>query len=175
MIKYSVIAMLSIIIAYLLKDSSRSISYSSYEGVLSALMSVSSIVFAIIGAWIAIIYPRALGSFLKEDSEGTKSIEEDTNYLSDLVEIVLVSSFVLMTVLAILVAVPILREVVSENFIIILRQSGLGMIIFLALLQIFSIFRVVLTNYIFLTVLRSNIRNNKFSQIFKRRNKKTAQ
>ena len=175
MIKYFVIAIFSIVIAYFLKDSSKGISYSSYEGVLSALMSVSSIVFAIIGAWIAIIYPRALGHFLKDDSVDTKSITEDTNYLSDLVEIVLVSSFVLMTVLAILVAVPILREVVSESVIVTLRQAGLGMIIFLALLQIFSIFRVVLTNYIFLTVLRANIRGNKFSQVFKRKNHKNAE
>jgi len=74
-----------------------------------------------------------------------------------------------------LVAVPILREVVEGNTIMILRKIGLGVIIFLALLQVFSIFRVVLTNYTFLTVLRSNIRKNKFSQIFKRKNKKTAQ
>jgi len=175
MIKYTVIAFLSALIAYLLRDPSVNIAYSSYEGILSALMNISAIIFAIIGAWIAIIYPRALGSFLNESSVNTENVEKDTNYLSDLVEIVLVSSFVLMAVLTILVAVPILREVVEGNTIMILRKIGLGVIIFLALLQVFSIFRVVLTNYTFLTVLRSNIRKNKFSQIFKRKNKKTAQ
>lgn len=172
MIKYTVIAMLSILVAYLLRDSSINITYSAYEGILTALMSISSIVFAIIGAWIAIIYPRALGNFLKESSVDAKSVEEDTNYLSDLVEIVLVSSFVLMSVLTILVAVPILREVVDVSTIITLRKIGLGLIVFLALLQIFSIGRVVFTNYTFLTVLRSKIRKNKFSQIFLRSNKK---
>jgi len=104
--KYLFVLIVSLILTILLRKISLSIDYESYKDILSTLLNISSIVFAIIGAWIAIIYPKAIGKvFNKSDSKDTKiKIGQDNDgeaYISELVEIAFVSSIVLMCVLII--------------------------------------------------------------------------
>lgn len=172
MVKYIFIIVLSVVLSYCLRGYAVNIDYDDYDDVLNSLMNVSSIVFAIIGAWVAIVYPQALNRLVSSGTEesgresSVSGAEEDANYLSDLIEIVLVSSFVLLCVLSIMVAVPILSEVFSSSVKSLLRVVGFGIVIFLSFLQIFSIARVVLANYYFLRELRDKIKSKKIDGIF---------
>ena len=172
MIKYIFIVIFSVVLAYFLRDYTVRIGYVDYSDVLNALMNVSSIVFAIIGAWVAIVYPQALSRLVSSSTDNSdresslNGASEDANYLSDLIEIVLVSSFVLLCVLSIMVSVPILAEIFSSSVKSLLRVVGFGIVVFLSFLQIFSIARVVLANYYFLRELREKIKSKKIDRKF---------
>src|SRR5690625_5783817 len=97
MIKYLILAIIAAVATYLLKDVVSSLGYSAYQETLAALLNMSSIIFPIIGAWIAIIYPRAIGRAFKGNRVTDKALKDtDTaaDYLSEHVELVLVPAIV---------------------------------------------------------------------------------
>ncbi len=157
MTKYFVLALLSCILTFVSQGVASRLGYESYKETLGALLNISSIVFAIIGAWIAVIYPRAIGRVFKGSSTTELSIREadaDATYLSELVEIVLVSASVLMIVLMIQFGAPVLRELLHGNALQLAKKLAFGVISFLVISQLYAISRVVLANYFFLNELR---------------------
>lgn len=156
MIKYFVVAVITAIATYMLRDTVSSLSYASYKDTLGALMNISSIIFAIIGAWIAIIYPRAIGRVFKGQAvtEVLNEADSDANYLSNLVEIVMVSALVLMIVLLIQFVAPIARIFVQNDSILYAKYALFYVISMLTFSQLYAIFRVILANYFFLNELR---------------------
>lgn len=157
MIKYLLLAAFSAFVTYLLKDTVSSLGYSAYKETLSALLNISSIIFAIIGAWIAIIYPRAIGRAFKGKyiSEQTlKEADTDASYLSELVEIVMVSAIVLMIVLLIQFSTPIIKGLMVGKWFICSKYAAFFVISLLTFSQLYAISRVILTNYFFLNELR---------------------
>lgn len=157
MIKYLILAIVAAIATYLLKDVVSSLGYSAYKETLAALLNMSSIIFAIIGAWIAIIYPRAIGRAFKGESVNDKTLKDadkDADYLSELVEIVMVSAIVLMIVLTIQFAVPIMKELITGNWIEYSKYAAFYIVCLLTLSQLYAVFRVILANYFFLNDLR---------------------
>ncbi len=157
MIKYFVLAVIAMLSTYFLRDNILLLSYSSYKETLSALLNISSIIFAIIGAWIAIIYPRAIGRAFRGKSVTDISIKDantDADYLSELVEIVMVSAVVLMIVLAIQFSVPILKTIQVGAWINSIKYSAFFLVFMLTISQLYAVFRVILANYFFLNELR---------------------
>lgn len=162
MIKYILIAIGAAIATFLFGDNIEKLNYETYKDTLSALLNISAIIFAIIGAWIAIIYPRAIGKAFKSESNETKSEndkkleenESDADYLSELVEIVLVSAFVLMFVLIIQFSVPVIKPIIAGESTKLLKYSIFYVVFLLTLSQLYAIFRVILANYFFLNKLR---------------------
>lgn len=168
MIKYLLVLAVSGLVTYLARDSLPVASYDSYKEVLGALLNISSIIFAIIGAWIAIIYPRAIGRVFGNKSAFASKLAEaqqDAGYLSELVEIVLVSAIVLMIVLATQFSFPLLSEALagSENSYV--KSSVFFVITTLTLAQLQAIFRVILTNYFFLNEIRSKNKNAQIDKL----------
>ena len=111
--KYLILTIIAIVATFLLKDVAALLGYSAYKETLGVLQNISSIIFAIIGAWIAIIYPRAIDRTFKGNSVKDISIKEadsDANYISELVEIVMVSAVVLMFVLTIQFLAPLIKQ-----------------------------------------------------------------
>lgn len=164
MIKYLILAIIAAIATYLLKDVVSSLGYSAYKETLAALLNMSSIIFAIIGAWIAIIYPRAIGRAFKGRSVNDKALKDadtDADYLSELVEIVMVSAIVLMIVLTIQFAVPIIKELVTGRWIEYSKYAAFYIVSLLTLSQLYAVFRVILANYFFLNDLRKKNVNGK--------------
>lgn len=170
MIKYLLFAIATALLTYLLRDSLAVLKYDAYKDTLSALLNVSSIIFAIIGAWIAIIYPRAIGRAFASKSINNPEIKEaegDANYLAELVEIVMVSAVVLMAVLSIQFSVPIMKELLEPS---ILQYAKFGIFFIIAMLtfaQLHAVFRVILANYFFLNQLRSKNVNGKVDVLHK--------
>lgn len=159
--KYLVFAALTALITYFLRDTIAVLSYASYKDTLGALMNISSIIFAIIGAWIAIIYPRAIGRVFKGQpvDEVKRNADSDADYLSNLVEIVMVSALVLMCVLSIQFVVPIAITFFVNESIIYAKYALFFIITILTISQLYAISSVILANYFFLNELRNkNIR-----------------
>lgn len=157
MIKYLVLAIISAIATYFLRDAVSSLDYAAYKDTLGALLNISSIIFAIIGAWIAIIYPRAIGRVFKGKSVSDKALKEadtDADYLSELVEIVMVSAIVLMVVLSIQFIVPIAKSLILESWVVYSKNTAFFVVSLLTLSQLYAVFRVILANYFFLNDLR---------------------
>jgi Na+/H+ antiporter NhaC len=166
MIKYIVLLIVSGITSYFLRDYTNSLSYDDFKPTLSTLLTISSIIFAIIGAWIAIIYPKSLTrSFRDNSTEEQIDHDKEASYLAELVEIVMVSAVVLMIVLAIQLTVPILKELSFSNSLKTLKHIGFFTIITLCFSQFFAIFRVIITNYVFLNKLRSEKLNKKTDKL----------
>ncbi|AEG02860.1 hypothetical protein [Methylomonas methanica] len=157
MIKYLALTIISGIATYLLRDTVSSLGYSAYKDTLGALLNISSIIFAIIGAWIAIIYPRAIGRAFKGKNvsdQVLKDADTDADYLSELVEIVMVSAIVLMIVLSIQFAVPIAKGLIVGNWVCYSKYTAFFVVSLLTLSQLYAVFRVILANYFFLNDLR---------------------
>lgn len=138
--------------SYLTYGELESFSSDSFLKVMGVLLNVSSIVFAIIGAWIAIIYPSLLkGVEVTERSAASKQIHEsagDANYLSELFQIVLQSSVVIIFAIVVQVGLPILQAYSYFSIDMKLVKSVAVFIMsFLALLQINAILSVVHKNF----------------------------
>ena len=170
MIKYLVLAMISAIATYFLRDTVSSLNYSAYKDTLGALLNISSIIFAIIGAWIAIIYPRAIGRAFKGKSVSDKALKEadtDADYLSELVEIVMVSAIVLMVVLSVQFLVPIAKNLILGSWIVYSKYTAFFAVSLLTLSQLYAVFRVILANYFFLNDLRKKNVDGKVDTLHK--------
>lgn len=170
MAKYLILAIVTAVLTYLLSDSLASMKYEAYKDTLSALLNVSSIIFAIIGAWIAIIYPRSMGrAFAGKGIKNTEITEADgdANYLGELVEIVMVSAVVLMVVLSIQLSVPIIKGILSPASLLYGKFGMFYVIAMLTLTQLHAVFRVILANYFFLNQLRSKNANGKIDVLHK--------
>ncbi|TLM79937.1 hypothetical protein ACONUD_00745 [Microbulbifer harenosus] len=157
MIKYGAIAFLAFLATVVLNKAVVTLDYNAYKETLGALLNISSIIFAIIGAWIAIIYPRAIGRVFKGEELNQPAIKEarkDTDYLSQLVEIVLVSALVLMVVLIAQFTVPIIQSMKIQSMEVAFKLFGFFVIALLTFSQLYAISRVILANYFFLNELR---------------------
>lgn len=167
--KYIILIILSGILTFLLRHSIETFQYSIYKDTLDALMNISSIIFAIIGAWIAIIYPKAIGVVFKPTSseKEIKESDADTNYLSELVEIVMVSAIVLMFVLLLKFGVPLASKILPQEYINYGRYIAFFFISTLTFSQLHAIFRVILANYFFLNQLRNKNISSKVERLHK--------
>lgn len=164
MIKYILLSLVTGLLTYSLREHIGDLKYEAYKDTLSALLNVSSIIFAIIGAWIAIIYPRAIGrAFSSKTVQATeiKDAEGDANYLGELVEIVMVSAVVLMAVLSIQFSTPIVKEIIRPTYLLYGKYAIFFVTAMLTFAQLHAVFRVILANYFFLNQLRSKNTNGK--------------
>jgi hypothetical protein len=170
MIKYIILSIVSLIATYLLRDTVSSLGYSAYKDTLGALLNISSILFAIIGAWIAIIYPRAIGRVFKGgdvSEQALKDADTDADYLSELVEIVMVSAIVLMVVLFVQFSVPIAKALIFGKAIIYTKHAAFFIVFLLTMSQLYAVFRVILANYFFLNDLRKKNADGKVDCLHK--------
>lgn len=153
--KYFIILIIAILITWAVYPAYLLIGCKNYDAILQALLNISSIIFAIIGAWIAIIYPKSIiQTFSKEDVKNN-TYHNDTNYLAELVEIVLVSAFVLMIVLTIQFSIPIAQHYTQQlQYKIAFKTIFFFVIALMTTTQLYAILRVIIANYFFLNELR---------------------
>lgn len=155
--------LVSTLLAFYLRKHVPAFSFEDYKDMLNTLVSISSIIFAIIGAWIAIVYPKAIESIVGNQLNFLSLSESDSNadYLADLVEILMVSAVVLISVLFFQFLSPILKILFSGfEYKVFVKFFGFVFLSTLTFLQIYSIFRVVCANYFFL----NNVRNKNLEE-----------
>lgn len=151
----------SIAIGYMSYGSLDSFTSEAFKDVMGVLLNVSSIVFAIIGAWIAIIYPSAIKSAIVDSREvNVKLIHQaakDANYLSQLFDIVLQSAIVIIISITIQVAMPIVQSYDYFSVgIALVKSFAVSFMLFAAFVQINSIVSVVEKNYSLLKKIRDH-------------------
>ncbi|SOC53916.1 hypothetical protein SAMN05421509_10312 [Chromohalobacter canadensis] len=137
-----------------------------FINVLGVLLNISSIIFAIIGAWIAIIFPNAIKSEAGRDrgdvTESLKQTVKDANYLSELFHIVLMSAVVIILVVLAQVAFPLLRAFnYFEADLELLKAFSVVFLLTLTYAQVDSIMIVVSKNFTLLKRVRAQVRHER--------------
>ncbi|MDA5481420.1 hypothetical protein PGS49_12220 [Yersinia intermedia] len=145
-----------------------SYSFSDFSSYTSVLISVSGMVFTIMGIWIAFIYPNALQKIVNPDkienvdfSEGL----EDTKRLESIVGSVLKSA----TVIIILMTIFLLKLIFYKTNIYLsykdfFKYLSLSIIIVLSYAQIEAVFQVILSNIKFIEDLHSKREQNEIDE-----------
>lgn len=152
-------ALIASFIGYLTYGNLKSFDSESFIKVMGVLLNVSAIVFAIIGAWIAIIYPNIIRSAIsgdrEEDYKNIKEAVKDADYLSELFEIVLQSAIVICAAVSVQVVLPIFQAYtyfgLSGSQV---RLAGVVFMVFFSLLQVNAILTVVAKNFAMLSRVR---------------------
>ncbi|RYU59571.1 hypothetical protein [Aliivibrio finisterrensis] len=174
MTKYFMILVIAGVMSWITYPEITAIKYGDYKDLIVALLNVSSIIFAIIGAWIAIIYPKAIGKTFGNNLKSNEFYAHlnenkgDSNYLSELVEIVLVSAVVLICVLIIQFLYPVVRGMGFFGLnVSILKSTGFFILATLTICQLHAVFRVILANYFFLNQLRKKNVDDEIDRLHK--------
>lgn len=127
-----IILFLSFLISFLLPVTD----FSVQEKLHSSLLQLSSIILAITGAWAAIVYPDALQHIIKKDQSKEKITEIDNLIKPMSVSLVILGILILIQLITFILGV--LKDP-NKEMISIAKQINLGILIFLYLLQIYSI------------------------------------
>ena len=174
MLKYFIALGLSILITLFCGEIVLAVDYAQYKDLLGTLFNLSAIVFAIIGAWIAVVFPQTMSKVFAKDVSYAESRAElsheqkNADYLSQLVEVVLASATVLMIIVIIQLVFPVVKQLdFYVNYNSNLKMLGFGLVTFLSLVQLMSLARVVLVNYFFLNQVRNKTVDDKVDQLHK--------
>lgn len=139
---------ISFFISYFFVNDIEVISIKNLSSNIETLLSVSSIVFAVIGAWIALVYPSAIKSIISNIND-IEANEKETNKLAELIQVAITSSLILVF----LIILSLIENLIPENNKYI-NISLFTILTICSLLQIYSVFKVVLMNYHLLHNLR---------------------
>ncbi|ENO1849206.1 hypothetical protein ACA874_002804 [Vibrio vulnificus] len=150
-LKMLIPALVVIVLGVYFRDIIASFKYELFKDVMATLMSLSSIIFAIIGAWVAIIYPRAITRVFvgnQVNKSVVKEAEADNKYLSTLVLVILVSAIILISILLIQLLVPIYLSIPALfKYAAGIKVAGVIVIAILGMLQLVVFFNVLSLNY----------------------------
>lgn len=152
LIRLFICMLLSVSIGWLTYGDLDKFTLDSFVGVMGVLLNVSAIVFAIIGAWIAIIYPSALQAPIigkrAEDADSIVESTKDADYLSELFQIVMQSAFVIIFAVAVQVALPLLKAYSYFDIDMpLVKSAAVSFMVFLAFVQLNAILVVVQKNF----------------------------
>lgn len=148
---YSISLVVCLIFGYFMRSEASSLSFSDYKSLMTTLLNISAIIFAIIGAWIAIIYPSAIKQkFSPTDykvDDFNKAIKQSA-YLRELIEVVLVSALVLFCVLSADYFILILLRVnLTYEFVYYGKAIAFTVVSILTIWQLIAIVKVVKINF----------------------------
>ncbi|WP_199611790.1 hypothetical protein [Flocculibacter collagenilyticus] len=133
--------------------------YSDFKDYLNILLAISSMVFTLMGIWIAFIYPNALQRIAEpnkvEHADFTETLAE-TRRLEGLVGSVMRSALVVLAVMLLfLVKVIFSGFNLPIDLAILCKQGAISLVIVLSILQMESIFYVIYSNVLFVNELHN--------------------
>jgi hypothetical protein len=158
----------SAILTVFIKIFAPSLKADAFDNVLPTLLTSSSVVFAIIGAWIAVIYPELLSSTFKNSAAQSSDLERtevNTDRLSTLVLTGTLSAITLAGVIGVQVFTPVAREVIRDSHHDLLKWIYIYGIVCLCVTQLYSIIKLVSVNYFFLGDLREASNNLRIKRL----------
>lgn len=131
--------------------------YDDYKDFINILVSISGMIFTIMGIWIAFLYPNALSRLANPDKIAAVDFSEtleDTRRLENIVAAVLKSALVMMVALGVSAAKVILYKTLfySTN-IIVFKSLALAILLTITIVQIEAVLSVVLANVRFINEL----------------------
>jgi len=114
----------------------RGVGWQDQERIYQALLQVSAIIFGVMGAWIAILYPKSLGEILRldgQESEQSRRARQLLNAMKWATGIVAAS-------LLVQLIAPLAKEVqYLESRKVLLRGISMGFLTFLVLIQLWTL------------------------------------
>lgn len=133
--------------------------YSDFANYCTLLVSVSGMVFTIMGIWLAFLYPNALQRIVNpktiETVDFTEQLE-DTRRLEAIVGSVLKSSFVMITLLIVyLTKLVLFKSHLYLEFQDVIKNTSLALIIAISYMQIEAVISVILANVMFINDLHN--------------------
>lgn len=131
--------------------------YDDYKDFVNILISISGMIFTIMGIWIAFLYPNALSRLANPEKIAAVDFSEtleDTRRLENIVAAVLKSALVMMVVLGVFIAKVILfkTDLYSSN-IIIFKSLAFAILLTITMVQVEAVLSVVLANVRFINEL----------------------
>lgn len=105
-----------------------------------ALRNTAAIIFAVVGAWLAIVYPERLKLSLRHRADDAAAAHQDGRRVVTLMAPIVHSTFILAAVLLVGIAAPLLRglPLVVEN-VAICRGASYGLLTALTLWQLWTV------------------------------------
>lgn len=133
--------------------------YSDLNSYATVLMGVSSMIFTLMGIWIAFLYPNALQRLMDpekiENADFSTSLSE-TKRLEGLVGSVLRSAFVVVILMFLALSKVVFSEMwFVSSYVIFIKSLVLSIVIVLSFLQLESIFYVIYSNVMFINELHT--------------------
>lgn len=133
--------------------------YSDLEKYMELLLTVSAMVFTIMGIWIAFLYPNALNKIVNpkkvEYADFNDSLNE-TKRLEGLVASVLRSAFVVTAVVLIFLSELVFSFFLTNSeYFLSVKQLVVSLVIVLTFLQLESVFYVMYSNVMFINELHN--------------------
>lgn len=151
--KLAVYPVLVFVIGFLLSNLSFDYSFSDFKDYSTLLFGISSMVFTIMGIWIAFMYPNAMAKIVDSIDIKTEKdqILKDTQRVESLI-LAIVKSALVVTALMILFLANLVFS--KTNFFFFycseIKLLYLTIIVFLTYIQLESIFYVVKSNIVFI-------------------------
>lgn len=153
-LKLTIYAALPICSFYLLHRFPIDYRYTDFQQSVSILIAVSTMVFTIMGIWIALLYPNAMKRIVDPSKNSAKDFSEsleETKRLEAIVGSVLKSVIALLGIMLIyLFKLLLANTAFYYNYLIIIKNAALSSLILLSWLQIEAIFHVGHANFSFL-------------------------
>jgi len=128
--------------------------YEDFKDYLTLLSGVSGMVFTIMGIWIAFLYPNAISRIVDPETIVAADFSEsqsDSKRLESIVGAIFASAVVM--VVALLITLFKILLFLSSFYIshrLQIKAGALGLLVLLTLIQLESVFRVVLSNVMFI-------------------------
>ena len=133
-------------------------SYADMSSYLQVLLVVSSMVFTIMGLWIAFLYPNALQRLINQNVEPTDFSESlnETKRLENLVGSIIRSAIVVIMIMAFFICKLLLSNTTWYTANVeVVKVIVVSVISFISILQVESIIYVIASNILFLNDLHS--------------------
>lgn len=132
-------------------------SYLDLKDYLAVLLNVSSMVFTLMGIWIAFIYPNALQRLINPDKIRNGDFNEtlgDTKRLESLVGSVFRSAFVAIMIMLIYIVKTIFTNTITGyEHLDLIKAFLISFVILLTVLQLESVLYVIYSNLMFVNEL----------------------
>jgi len=130
-----------------------------------SLRATSAIVFGIMGAWIAIIYPESLSKIYR--SSQRSDAESEVKNIARLLKPMIIAAVIVGAALIAEFSAPVLKSISALSpFYLYIRGFSFALLVFLLGAQLITIFEVMLINYSFKRKVRSKQAEDSFEKGF---------
>lgn len=128
--------------------------YEDYKELLTLLSGVSGMVFTIMGIWIALLYPNAISRIASPEVVVPADFSEsraDSKRLESIVGAIIASALVMvLALLASLAKLAFFSTAIYADFRLPLKACAFGFLLLLVVIQLESVFKVVISNIMFI-------------------------
>lgn len=142
---------MAVFLSYIASDY---IKYDSIVNIVSVLQNISSIVFAIVGVWVAYLYPKLITEIINNKEDDFFDSKSETKKMESLIITIIISALVLIGVIVFYLLVLFMKgSQFYINNLEVIKISGVSFVFMMVIMQIFCIISVIINNVSFVNKL----------------------